>query len=173
MIETAYDYDSGYHSGSYVEQDALAFLGVYKRIEDVPDMYRLSNFREDFDADEAWNEFSDDELSNHSKAVREDVYGGAYERLRAFCEERGVNPALADPVDIDDWLSDERDSQNATKKTTHDTRFRPIFNWYRWMTFSSDYPHRYQPTIMAVLLGGATYDIWKTRLQDRKNTPIK
>lgn len=56
-------------------------------------------------------------------------------------------------------------------KSVHDARFRPLFRWYRWMQFHTDYPHRYNPVVMAVLLYGATHQIWQTRFSDRQNTP--
>ena len=171
MIETNYEYDSGYHSGSLVEQDAKAFLGVYKQVKEVPDRYHLSNFETDMDADEAWESFCADELANTSQHTCENVYGRAYELWNEYCELHGVHPALADPEDIEEWIAEQVAATDSSMKTTHDTRFRPLFRWYRWMAFCSNWPHRYQPTIMAVLLGGATYDIWQTRLWDRENVP--
>jgi hypothetical protein len=53
MIETNYDYDSGYHEGSIVEQDALAFLGAFKTIEDVPARYYLENHASELTSDGA------------------------------------------------------------------------------------------------------------------------
>lgn len=171
MIETAYDYDSGYHEGSLVEQDALAFLGVYKCIGDVPDRYYLSNFRTDVDVEEVWEAFCAEALANTSQHTREKIYDGAYRRWCEYCDQHSVHPALADPADIERWLFYEVETHNSTMKAAHDLQFRPIFRWYRWMTFHADWPHRYQPTIMAVLLGGVTHDIWQTRLWDRKNIP--
>lgn len=173
MIETNYDYESGYHEGSFVEQDALAYLGVYKRVEDVADMFHLSNFKTDVDADAAWEAFCDDKLANSTNHTRETVYGGAYSRWCEYCDRHGVHPALADPADIEGWLTYEVDAHNSTMKAAHDLQFRPIFRWYRWLAFHADYPHRYQPTIMAVLLGGVTSDIWQTRMWDRTNNPFE
>ncbi|OYR42895.1 hypothetical protein [Halorubrum sp. Eb13] len=171
MIETNYNYESGYHEGSFVEQDALAYLGVYKRIEDVSDLYYLGNFETDVDADAAWEDFCDKKLANSTTHTRETVYGGAYRRWCEYCDRHGIHPALADPANIEKWLAHEIEAHNSTMKAAHDLQFRPIFRWYRWMAWNSDWPHRYQPTIMAVLLGGVTYDIWQTRLFDRKNIP--
>lgn len=172
MIETNYDFESEYHDGSIVEQDALAFLGVYKRIEDVPDRYYLMNFETDVDADAAWEAFCDDKLANITNQTREKVYGGAYRRWCEYCDRHDVHPALADPADIEGWLAYEVESHSSTMKAAHDLQFRPIFRWYRWMTFHTEYPHRYQPTIMAVLLGGVTFDIWQTRMWDRTSNPL-
>jgi hypothetical protein len=172
MIETNYDYESGYHDGSLVEQDARAFLGVFKRIESVPDRYLLSNFTADVEADAAWNAFIADELADSTEHTRETVYGGAYRRWCEYCDQHGAHAALADPADVEGWLAYEVETHNRTMKTAHDLQFRPLFRWYRWMAFHTDYPHRYQPTIMAVLLGGVAHDVWKTRMWDRTTNPL-
>jgi hypothetical protein len=170
MIETNYDYETGYHKGTVVEQDALAFLGVFKYVEDVPDRYYLPNFASDVDADDAWNAFDEEELEGLSYHTRQYVYGKAWREWKAYCDEHDVHPALADPQDIEAHLTEQRELVNKLK-STHDARFRPLFRWYRWMTFSTEFPHRYNPVVMAVLLNGATADIWQTRLLDRTNIP--
>ena len=170
MIQTNYNYDSGYHTGTIVEQDALAFLGAFKTIEDVPDRYYLPNFETAIDAEEAWNAFDEEELEGLSHQQRRYVYGKAWREWRAYCDVHDVNPALADPDDIEAHLTEQCSLVN-TLKSVHDARFRPLFRWYRWMVVRTDYPHRYNPVVMAVLLGGATHDIWQTRLWDRKNIP--
>lgn len=170
MIETNYDYDSDYHSGSVVEQDVLAFLGVFKTIDDVPDRYRLPNFETDIDALEAWNAFDAAELTGLSAHSRRYVYGKAWREWRDYCERNEVNPALADPQDIEEHLAEQR-AEVGKLKTVHDARFRPLYRWYQWMQFHADYPHRYSPVVMAVLLDGTTHDVWETRLFDRTNIP--
>jgi hypothetical protein len=35
------------------------------------------------------------------------------------------------------------------------------------MRYHVDYPVKYNPALMAVLLRGAAYDAWKTRVSDR------
>jgi hypothetical protein len=170
MIETNYDYESGYHDGTLVEQDALAFLGAFKRIKDVPDRHHLSNFASDVDAEDAWNAFDEAELEGLSYHTRRYVYGKAWREWKLYCEEHNVHPALADPQNIEAYLAEQRERVNKLK-SVHDARFRPLFRWYRWMTFNTEYPHRYNPVLMAVLLNGATADIWQTRLFDRKNIP--
>lgn len=170
MIETNYDYESGYHEGNLVEQDALAFLGAFKRVEDVPDRYYLPHFASDVDAEDAWNAFDAEELEGLSAHTRRYVYGKAYREWMAYCDDHNVHAALANPQDIEEHIAVQRKIVNKLK-TVHDARFRPLFRWYRWMTFSTEYPHRYNPVVMAVLLDGSTADIWQTRLFDRKKIP--
>lgn len=170
MIATNYDFDSDYHEGSLVEQDARAFLGVFKCLNDVPERHYLGNFESDIDAEEAWHEFDAQELSDLSFHTRRYVYGKGWREWKSYCNENDLHPALADPADVDDHLSAQKAEIN-TLKTVHDARFRPLFRWYRWMQFRTDYPHKYNPIVMAVLLDGATADIWETRLFDREYVP--
>jgi len=172
MIETNYDFDSGYHDGTLVEQDALAFLGAFKSVSDVPERYYLPNFSAEMDAESAWEHYCTEELAGLSEHQRKYVYGKAWREWKAFCAEHGIHSALADPADVEAHLEEQYQEVN-TLKTVHDARFRPLFRWYRWMQFRTDYPHRYNPVVMAVLLDGTTHDIWKTRFYDRKTTPTK
>lgn len=171
MIETGYEYGSGYHEGSLVEQDALAFLGPYKRIEDVPTHYYLPGFASDFDARAAWESFLADDVSASESTVQY-KYEPAYRHFADYCERHDANPALADPQDIEGYIANEMDIQ-ANPETTYSTRYRPLYLWYRWMAFHADYPHRYQPTVMAILLDGACAECWATRFTDRTNNPLE
>lgn len=170
MLDWQGDYDPGYHKGSIVEQDALAFLGVFKNLEDVPARYYLENHESEVTSKDAWNDYDAQELADLSAHTRRYVYGKAYREWQKFCDEHDVHPALADPRDIEEHLAEQRDEMEKLK-TVHDARFRPLFRWYRWMQFHTDYPHRYNPVVMAVLLGGAVHDIRQTRLLGRKNFP--
>jgi len=170
MIETNYDYESGYHQGSIVEQDATAFLGAFKHVGDVPERYHLPNFATEIDGEVAWNSFDAEELEGLSYQQRRYVYGKAWREWKAYCTKHSVHPALADPQDIESHLAAQWETINRLK-TAHDARFRPLFRWYRWMQFHADYPHRYNPVVMAVLLGDVTSEIWATRIGDRKNDP--
>lgn len=170
MIETNYDYESGHHEGTLVEQDALAFLGVFKTVDDVPARYYLPNFRSDVDAEEAWDAFDTAELAGLTYETRRYKHGKAFREWRAYCEPRDIHPALPDPGDIESHLTEQREDMDKLQ-TVYTNRFRPLFLWFRWMTFHTDYPHRYNPVVMAVLLGETAYDIWKIRLRDRQNVP--
>jgi len=170
MIETNYEYDSGYHEGTLVEQDALAFLGVFKCIEDVPDRYHLANFAADMDAETAWDAFDAAELEGKSYQTRRYKYGKAWREWRSYCEACDIHPALPDPQDIEIHLTEQREEMDELG-TVYTNRFRPLYLWFRWMLFHPTYPHRYNPTLMAVLLGGTVYDVWRLRLHDRQNVP--
>jgi hypothetical protein len=172
VIESNYAHGSGYHDGSVTEQDAIAYLGVFKRLEDVPDRYRAERRAPDLDAEEAWDAFKRDkgvyEYTEHTQKYK---YGKAWRQWVEYCDDSGLNPVFASPHDVESFLSAEMEDIS-TYKTGHDLRFRPLFMWYRWMQWDVDYPHLYNPMVMAVLLGGTTARIWRTRLYDREENPL-
>ena len=172
MIETNYDFESGHHEGSIVVQDALAHLGVYKRVEDVPTRHSFEKFLDDVDADEAWEQFWVEtgvvDLSEHTRKYK---YGKARREWWDYCAKRGIHPALGDPTDFEEHFSKQMEEMS-TYKSGHDLRFRPLYLWHRWMVWHTEYPQRYNPMLMAVLFEGTTADLWRTRLHDRKNDPI-
>ena len=170
MIETNYDYSSGYHDGSVVVQDALAFLGVFKQVEEVSERYRFENFKDDVDAEEVWEAFDAAELEGVSYSTRKYKYEKAWREWRDYCEEHRVHPAFADPQDIENHISEQAEVVPSLG-TVYMARFRPLYLWYRWMQWHPDYDHRYNPCVMAVLLEGAVYDVWALRLGDRKSVP--
>ena len=170
MIETNYCFGSDYHSGSTVVQDALAFLGVYKRVEDVSERYRFENFKNDVVAEEVWDAFDAAELEGMSYSTRKYKYEKAYREWCDYCEDRGVHPVFADPQDVEGHIAEQVEVVSSLE-TVHIARFRPLYLWYRWMQFHADYDHRYNPCVMAVLLEGAVYDVWALRLGDRENVP--
>jgi hypothetical protein len=145
---------------------------VYNRAEVVSDLAHLPNFMIDADAEEAWNAFDAAELEGKSYQTRCYKHGKAFREWRAWCDDHGAHPALADPEDIEAHLT-EQAAEMDKLATVYTNRFRPLFLWYRWMMCHADFPHRYNPTLMAVLLGGTVYDLWEIRLRDRKNSPLE
>jgi hypothetical protein len=78
---------------------------------------------------------------------------------------------LADPADFEEHFSEQMEGMS-TYKSGHDLRFRPLYLWYRWMVWHTEYPHLYNPMLMAVLFEGTTANFWRTRIHDREDDPI-
>lgn len=172
MIETNYDFESGYHEGSIVVQDALASLGVYKHVEDVPTRHSFGRFYNEVAADEAWEEFKQEwGVVDYSENTQKYTYEKSRSEWRDFCADHGVHPALADPSDFEKHFSEQMEDMS-TYKSGHDLRFRPLYLWYRWMVWHPEYPQRYNPMLMAVLFEGTVARLWRTRIEDRENNPI-
>lgn len=166
MINPHYDHESDYHSGTPVEADANAWLGKWKSIDDVPSRYRLQQYADIIDAEVAWKGFCDEAGADWSAHTRKYVYGKAWREWTAYCDENNIHPACPDPADVEAHLAIQQNSVN-TNQTLHDARFRPLHRWWEWMRYHVDYPVRYNPALMAILLNGATADAWKTRVSER------
>ena len=166
MINPHYDHDSAYHSGDAVEQDVKAWLGIWKSLDEVPHLHRLSRFTDIIDVEDSWDEFVSDYGADWSEHTLQYAYGKGWREWLAFCDERRIHPACPTPEEVEEHLAHQR-AEMSTNQTLHDTRFRPLFYWWEWMRYHVDYPVKYNPALMAVLLGGVAYDAWKTRVSDR------
>lgn len=167
-MNAKYDTSSEYHPGDEVEADARAHLGVYKTLDQVPPRHHLENYETEFEGQCVWAKFFEKFGGGWSYNTRQYQYGKVARDWTAFCEERGRHPALATPRMVEDYLSRE-ESEMSTRKSLHDLRFRPLYRLYKWMLYSSEYPHRYSPVVMAVLFGGSTWRCWWTRVNNRRN----
>lgn len=166
MINPHYDHTSAFHSGDAVEQDAKAWLGVWKCLEEVPHLQRLARFTKNIDATSSWDAFVSDYGADWSEHNLKYGYGKGWREWLAYCEPREIHPACPTPEDVEKHLALQR-AEMSTNQTLHDTRLRPLLYWWEWMRYHVEYPVKYNPALMAVLLRGATYDAWETRVSDR------
>lgn len=166
MINPHYDLESGYHEGDLIEQDARAWLGIWKKLEDVPSRFRLEQYADSLSADDAWNEFCEKYGEDWTQTTRKYQYGKAWREWTSYCEEHDLHRLCPAPADIEHHLHNQR-SEAASDGTLHQTRFRPLCRLFEHLRYSTDYPHKYNPTIMAVLHGGAAYAAWRDRISAR------
>lgn len=166
MINPHYDLDSGHHHGGLVEQDAKAWLGVWKTIEDVPERYRLERYQDVLDPEELWDEFCTEHGEDWSEATRKYQYGKGWREWTAYCEELDIHPLAPTPQAVEDHLQQQRE-ESASDGTLHQTRFRPINRLFEHLRYHTDVPVRYNPFVMAVLLNGAAHAAWSDRIKNR------
>lgn len=166
MINPHYDLESGHHDGDLVEQDARAWLGIWKSIEDVPDRQRLQQYADVVDADKAWDEFCEEYGQDWTETTRKYQYGKAWREWTSYCEQHAIHRLCPEPSDVEGHLVEQR-SEAASDSTLHQTRFRPLCRLFEYLRYSTEYPHKYNPAIMAVLFGGAAYAAWRDRISNR------
>ncbi|WP_312908174.1 hypothetical protein [Natronosalvus caseinilyticus] len=162
-MEADYDPDSNYHSGSIPVQEAKAELGVFKRTVDVPTRYRLDNFASGLDPDTVWDAFVESRDKNWSEHTLKYRYESPWNKWCAFARERGVNSVTPTAEDLEDWFSVTIEDSKSVQ-TAHDIHFRVLIAVFSWVTEHTDYPHRYNPVLQAVLLEGATEELWAERV---------
>lgn len=138
-------------------------LGIYKRLEDVPDRYRLQQYTGSYEGRDVWLEFCEEheyELGD-SKSFRRKV-DRAGDHWRTFMTDRRHH-ALATPVDVEAWsvvLLDE-----FTEGTAYKYWIR-VEHFYRWLQWHTEHPHVYHPVLMAVIKHDAAARVWNWKIDN-------
>jgi hypothetical protein len=146
-------------------------MGVYKRIEDVPNRYRLSNYEAAYAGRDVWGEFFDEKTAKFDTQSTLDRYEKAGRYLQTFMSDVGRHHALATPQQIEDFLVALRDGeigrQSHTRKlqTVYFEYFQPVEEFYTWLEWHTDHKHVYHPVLMAVVEGGYAREVWNRKLE--------
>jgi len=142
-------------------------MGVYKRIEQVPDERRLNSFAGSYKDRDMWAEFLD--VDRPHRYQNWDHYKTKLERAgrrwKDHMDEQGRHHALAQPDDVEAW------SQSLLDELTEGTAYRhwcQVEKFYTWLQYHIDHPHTYQPVWMAVAEhdDGAAGRLWNRKLGD-------
>lgn len=136
-------------------------MGVYKRLEDVPDHYRLYHQADAYHGRDVWEEYLTTHLfddRSSDEVPREKRRFG--ERWKGHMD--GRHHALATPGDVADWsavLNEEYAPITAVHYWTTIERF------YWWLLEHTDHPHVYHPFLMAADTDDETRAIWNTKVK--------
>lgn len=162
-MEADYDPTSEYHSGSIPVQEAKAELGVFKSTDDVPARYRLRNFAEGLDSEGVWKAFVESRNKNWSEHTLKYKYESPWNKWCEFAREMGANPVCPDAEHLEAWFEEAIENSKSVQ-TCHDIHFRVLIAVFSWLTEHTEYPHRYNPVLQAVLLEGAAEELWAERV---------
>ena len=148
------------------ERDVEYWLGVYKSIDEVPDRYRLSSFSSEFVGQDTWEDYLEtrDDLAESTK---KNSWYPCGDRFKRFMEEEASrHHALPQPDDIEAYLSHIRDggySVKVTERTPNTVYYQhlsPLKTFFTWLAHRVDYPHVYNPVLLAAHAGGITREVW-------------
>jgi hypothetical protein len=147
-------------------QDVEYWLGVYKSLEDVPSRYRLENFTSEFTGEDTWDRYlqTRDDLAESTKKNSWIPCGKRFKRF--MDEEVGRHHALATPNDIESYLRHIKDGGYSIKvversdNTVYYQHLSPLKKFYKWLVTHPDYPHVYNPVLMAAHSNGITRELW-------------
>lgn len=146
-------------------------MGVYKRIDDVPDKYRLQNHEPAYKGRDVWSEYYEEKTEACDTKSTQRRYEKAGRYFGMFMSEVGRHRALATPGQIEEFLVAIRDGNigrhNHTRKlqTVYFEYFQPVEGFYTWLQWHTDHPHVYHPVLMAVVEGGYARDVWNRKLE--------
>lgn len=151
---------------------AYGRLGIYKTFADVPSDDRLAFFADAFDRRDLlaeWDAATAGLSSDVDRRQRE--LSHVRESWTEFMVCEGRDPALADPDHVEHWLQMVVDGTDASAfagdsrgpKRAYDPYYVTILAFYDWLTAHTDYPHRYNPALMAAVEyhDGTTGRIWR------------
>ena len=132
-------------------------MGVYKRLNEVPDRYRLYHHASAYEGRDVWNEF----LTNHLYPDNDipETKQRFGNRWKDHMSER--HHALATPEDVEAYsetLLDQYSVHTAAQYWTNIERF------YGWLQEHTEHPHLYHPFLMAADEYEASSRIWEQKV---------
>lgn len=148
------------------KRDVEYWLGVYKSIEEIPTRYRLESFESQFREQDTWDTYLEtrDDLKESTK---ENSWYPCGDRFKRFMrEEVGRHHALAHPDDIEAYLQHIKHGGYSIKvversdNTVYYQHLSPLKTFFNWLVHHVDYPHVYNPVLMAAHSEGITRELW-------------
>lgn len=136
--------------------DPVNRLGVYKRLSDVPDRYRLGVFQSAYEGRDVWAEYLDEKMlpkglsERHEQDVRR--FGQRWkDHLAEHCD--GRHHALADPEHVETWSAALLDQYSLRTAQEHWTTIEGFYAWL--LTHTAHEHHLYNPFWMAAAVEGS------------------
>jgi hypothetical protein len=130
-------------------------LGIYKSLSEVPTEYRLEAFAGSLEKQDVWAEWN--EMHSDSEWKREEARR-VKNRWDDYLGEAGTHYAVATPEDVEsfiDGLLDEVQLERAYKPY-----WLFLKRFYHWLVWHTEYPHRYNPVLMASANYPACGEVW-------------
>lgn len=135
-------------SGKAISPEAQDRLGVYKRLEDVPDRYRLEQYEASYAGRDVWREYVSARTETYDTDSFKKRVTRAGEHWREFMELRERHPALATPEHVAAWATAV--SVCRKPRTAYETYWAHVEGFYNWLKNHTEHPHVYNPVLMAV-----------------------
>lgn len=154
-----------------LSDDARDRMGIYKRINQVPEKYRLRNHEAAYADRDVWEDYFEEKTTAFATKATHDRYEKAGRYLKTFMVEAGRHHALATPEDVESFLVALRDgnvgrhSHTRKLQTVYFEYFQPTEQFYTWLQWHADHPHVYHPVLMAVVEGGYAREVWDRKLE--------
>ena len=140
--------------------------GLYRYINEVPEHYRLRNYKSRFQGQDSWSQYleakdlyREDHSDHHLDQI--DRRG---ERWKEFCSRRNVHHALCTPADSEQYATYLLEEYSITRVTASDY-WAGIERFYRWMFHHAEYPHRYNPFVMAAIQDPVCEELWRIAVE--------
>ncbi|WP_157573611.1 hypothetical protein [Haloplanus natans] len=137
-------------------------MGIYTRLSDVPPRHRLSTYAERYDGWDVWTDFRESRSNAFDSTGYEQTFTKTARSWKAHMRERERHHALARPDDVETWCTNLAASR--TTRTVYTQYWVRLEEFYTWLQFHADHPHRYHPVWMAAATTETAGRIWETKV---------
>ncbi|MFB6310160.1 MAG: hypothetical protein ABEH64_03145 [Salinirussus sp.] len=138
-------------------------MGVYTRLEDVPDRYRLYHHEAAYAERDVWEEYLTEYfLDTFGTDYTEQYARRAGRDWKEHMTERGRHHALATPEDVDTWCTALVDRMKP--RSAYQNYWTKLERFYSWLQTHTDHPHVYHPVLMAAAEYPAAGQIWDIKI---------
>lgn len=152
----------------HASTDPTARMGVYTRLEDVPEQYRLDTYRAQYHGRDIWQAYIDSRPETFDSTHYQNSLTKAGRSWKDHISAYGRHHALARPADVESWVTGLCDGR--TLRTVYKEYWVRLEEFYTWLQFHTEHPHVYHPPLMAVVAGGMAEQLWSLKF-DRQSTP--
>lgn len=141
-------------------------MGIYTRLEDVPEAERFARFSERYDGRDVWamfvrtyaTEYEFDSEHYHATLRKTE------QTWKEHMADRQRHHALASPDDVEAWC--RQLAQTRTLGTVYGEYWIRLEEFYSWLQWHTEHPHRYQPVLMAAASYETAGRIWAEKVDD-------
>jgi hypothetical protein len=91
---------------THASTDPTARMGVYTRLEDVPESSRLHTYAAQYEDRDVWQAYIDSRPDTFDSAHYRNTLSKAGSAWKNHMSTRGRHHALARPTDVESWLAD-------------------------------------------------------------------
>lgn len=143
-------------------REPTARMGVYQQLDQVPERYRFRNYEQTYGGRDVWAEYvAAVTQENPSDSFRRECER-AERAWKAHMDEHGRHHALATPGHVEAFLNEK--AVEASLATVYKPYWARLEDFYTWLQHHTDYPHVYNPPLMAATDSDSTAaEIWWTQ----------
>lgn len=140
-------------------------VGVYQRFDDVPEHYRLGVHADAYEGRDVWAKFEALQTAEYTS----DSFAKKIERAGRYWREhmvgQGRHHALARPADVEAFFTGLLADRALV--SVYKPYYVQLAAFYDWLLWHTDYPHVYDPVMMAAIEWGATRRMFDYSTRER------
>ena len=137
--------------------------GVYKRLDDVPDRYRLYHHAAAYQGRDVWEKYLTEEFfENFGTEYTREYTRRAGEDWKEFMAERDRHHVLATPEDVEAWCIWLLERMEVP--SLYRNYWPKLERFYTWLHSHTEHPHRYHPFRMAAAEYPNAGAVWEEKI---------